>query len=63
MKALKVSGTLWESMGSVSTWLNINRISIVAYLGKKNPACAPSYEWWIIIVVLSEHSSRATEIF
>lgn len=62
-QATKVADTRWESMGKASSWLVERRIRLRQYLAEKNPACTPSEQWWIVLIVVQVLSVEASRTF
>lgn len=46
----KFVSTRWLSMKRVTMWLANHRVRVVSYLEEKQPSCAPSLSWWILLL-------------
>lgn len=60
-QAKKLQDTRWESMYHTSKWFKTNRIPIMEYVEEKEPSCAPSNSWWIVLMAVESISSFAVK--
>lgn len=59
-QAKKLQDTRWQSMHRTSKWFKIHRIAVLEYVDQKQPSCAPSKAWWIVLMVVEKISGVAS---
>lgn len=46
--------TRWGSMKRVTAWLERHRVQVLRLLESKKPSCAPSQQWWVVLLGLDQ---------
>lgn len=47
-----MDSTLCLSLVRVTTWLSKHREAVIRHLGEKEPSCAPSLSWWVMLLAM-----------
>ncbi len=55
--------TRWISMGKVLKWLKANRVRLLQHFSEKKPACTPSMEWWLVVIIIQGLVERIEKTF
>ncbi|KAG7345617.1 hypothetical protein IV203_033148 [Nitzschia inconspicua] len=55
--------TRWISMGKVLKWFKANRIRLFQHFSEKKPACTPSMEWWLVVIIIQGLVERIEKTF
>ncbi|KAG7363603.1 hypothetical protein IV203_026964 [Nitzschia inconspicua] len=55
--------TCWMSTGNVLKWLKANRIRLFRHFSEKKPACTPSMEWWLLVIIIQGLVERIEKTF
>jgi hypothetical protein len=55
--------TRWISMGNVLKWFRANRLRLLQHFSVKKPACEPSTEWWLVVIIIQALVERIEKTF
>ena len=55
--------TLAVKMGNVLKWFRANRLRLLQHFSVKKPACEPSTEWWLVVIIIQALVERIEKTF
>jgi hypothetical protein len=55
--------TRWISMGKVISWLRMKRVRLEQHFDEKKPACSPTREWWLVVLIIQPLVERIEKTF
>ena len=55
--------TRWISMGKLLRWLKNNRLRLQQHFVEKKPACTPTREWWLVVLIIQPLVDRIEKTF